>query len=375
MARRSSAGRSVEFCRGWRKLRLEVQLFFVYLEQLPVELAHGYTDPALGALAELESIVVPADEQMSDIQLSCRVLSPDQAEAMGHEWSIGARRVAAVACLEGFGECDLELIRSWAQAQDRYWTEEELKQVACEIAGTNVQKTAGDFVLASDISLAGCLHPYFVEGYVNGIRCFAERINSGHVEDARAEFVSSGWPPFLTLRLAETIDWLAQLVGFDEGVPTGGLGRAVAAFSHLIGFDSDTAAGTDLMWAMLGLEALYTSGHEGLSDQLREKVAVLLGDPHANMKRFRSLYDYRSRFVHGSLDIPLSYSPFDAVDSFSDSEGKTYHAELTAVALLLSSLQAMVAQGRSRLEFKWGLEDDSHRTGQALQPDASRSAH
>ena len=91
--------------------------------------------------------------------------------------------------------------------------------------------------------------------------------------------------------------------------------------------------------------------------QLREKVQVLLGRVETYKKRFTGLYNFRSEFIHGGRDLPLAYTPYDAVDAFWKSEGAVYDAELLATSLLIASLQIMASRKMTELQFRWVLDE------------------
>jgi len=139
--------------------------------------------------------------------------------------------------------------------------------------------------------------------------------------------------------------------------PQGAVGRAVSAVSHIL-FDRDASIGVvQLMWVMIGLEALYMHGKEGLAQQLYEKGQVVLGAIREHNKTFRNLYSYRSRFVHGGIDIPLSYSPYDAVLRYEQVRDEAYATEIAATAFLLATLQKMIQMGVHNLDFDWKLRE------------------
>ena len=108
------------------------------------------------------------------------------------------------------------------------------------------------------------------------------------------------------------------------------------------------------MWCMIGLESLYTRGKEGLAEQLFEKAQVLLGPVGSNKKKFKKLYSFRSRFVHGDLDFPLAYTPYDA--DRMKTEDELDEAAFLSIAFLLATLQRMIQDGMTDLNYKWVLE-------------------
>jgi hypothetical protein len=220
-------------------------------------------------------------------------------------------------------------------------------------AADDLRKLAGDIILAASIASPGALDPvevvYSVDGQVRNTAF--PRLGGG---EARKEAKKKGWPPLAELSVATCLQWLYRIPGFVEGVPSGPLGRAITALSQIspLGEPESSAA---LMWCMVGLEALYTRGKEGIASQLLEKAQVLLGPVGRDRKAFRGLYDYRSRFVHGGLDFPLSYTPYDGLDAFLDAQLNLYDNELLAEALLLATLQAMVTRDLMDLHFRWEL--------------------
>jgi hypothetical protein len=107
-----------------------------------------------------------------------------------------------------------------------------------------------------------------------------------------------------------------------------------------------------MFWALLGLEALYGRGRDGLADQLRSKSEVFLGAPAAHRRVISKMYDFRSRFIHGDLDVPFQAAPFDELSGFTE---RLDEAELTGIALLVSSLQTLAAANQQELEFKYTL--------------------
>ena len=340
-------------------MQIEVRLMFVYFEQMPRFVSEfGFPATDVEALRQLESATFIPHVDFAELELSLHVLSSEAAVAEGYDWHRPelAERVQHIALFSGNVDFDQVALSDSLAAQGIVKSADEFNELkASIIVSSCLRKFAGDFVLAAEVASPGAMHPTQVQCHINGHQRWQQPIRPSLLTEARAEFSKAAWPPLSDLALTETLAWLRSVPGFDEGVPSGSLGRAIAALSHVVGYESESS-GAALMWGMVGLESLYTSGREGLSEQLREKVAVLLGSPDEDKKRFSGLYSFRSRFVHGGLDTPLAYTPYDAVDAFRKLEGDMFRAELTAVALLTSTLQAMAAQGRTELDFRWVLE-------------------
>ena len=106
------------------------------------------------------------------------------------------------------------------------------------------------------------------------------------------------------------------------------------------------------MWGMVGLEALYCRGKDGLRAQVSEKAQLLLGVLSSHKKRIGQLYDYRSSFLHGSRDIPFAQrereDDQDAMQFFWQSDDES----ALAIIALLASIQELVVRNWHELEFR-----------------------
>ncbi|MHB8825499.1 MAG: hypothetical protein ACYC39_09555 [Thiobacillus sp.] len=208
--------------------------------------------------------------------------------------------------------------------------------------------------------LANVLHP----GALSATAGFVF-VNNVYVGEAPAFFAGNwdqaiyaaqkfGWPTFQTLRITQAWPWLASTRCIDDGVGRNSVGRALAALSYAAPGSWESESSLDLAWALLGLEALYCVGHVGLREQLVAKTELVLGPRIENKKAFGTMYDFRSRLIHGDMDLPLRYSGFDAVpdverhyDHLSDFQG-------LALVALLATLQAMIKNDWSSLTFHYG---------------------
>ena len=157
------------------------------------------------------------------------------------------------------------------------------------------------------------------------------------------------WPETAILPLDQTWSWLLGIPGFQQGVPSGRAGRAVAALSHLL----EARPPSGLMYALLGLEALYCESTRHLLQQLREKAQLVLGAPTEHKKAFRDAYGFRSRFVHGDINLPLAYTPYDANPDFERFSSESYKAESLVSQVLVATVQKMVAEDLYDLEFRY----------------------
>lgn len=179
-----------------------------------------------------------------------------------------------------------------------------------------------------------------------------------------------GWPPLCRLPIADVDEWLCRIPGVQESMGVDRTGRALAALSCILCRSPDQGSEMGIVWALLGLEALYGEGNQGLSQQILRKSELVLGTKRANKKRLAGVYNYRSRFLHGDIDMPFAFT-----DNHMDPPdlGKfmfeTYDYWGIATSMLVATLQQMVRLKLVELKFSLSLDkpdSDAVRTGDKL---------
>ena len=165
-----------------------------------------------------------------------------------------------------------------------------------------------------------------------------------------------GCPPLQTLSIPSAWSWLAATRCVDNGIARGPIGRALAALSYVAPGSVDSESSLNLAWVLLGLEALYCTSNIGLREQLIAKTELVLGHRNENKKAFGAMYDFRSRFLHGDMDLPLRYSTFNAVPAFERHYSDLGDYEGLALAALIGTLQVMIKNAWYGLQFKYELD-------------------
>jgi hypothetical protein len=110
------------------------------------------------------------------------------------------------------------------------------------------------------------------------------------------------------------------------------------------------------LWALLGIEAVYVVGEEGITQQIHEKTQIYLGEKSNFKKSIKSMYNFRSKFIHGELEIPSYFR-----HHHSSNEHEKYDKEITeatqlAVGILTATLQKLIIQDKKTLTFKYIIE-------------------
>lgn len=186
----------------------------------------------------------------------------------------------------------------------------------------------------------------------------------GNVDSAVEMARKEGWPPVRDIDVAKSWQWFSRLPGLESGIVSGAVGRAVAALSRIIYPETPSGdVSTSLTWALLGLEAIYGRGSIGIGEQLREKSELLFGECSSNKKRLAAAYNFRSRFLHGDLDIPFRYTEEFGHDEILKLSYAQWDAALFATVLLISTLQEFVLRDVYELYFPYTVSVKSPGSG------------
>ena len=168
------------------------------------------------------------------------------------------------------------------------------------------------------------------------------------------EIEKQNWPPITKLNVLDVFMWLKGMEGFDSGVAKSKLGIAYAAFSFMMG-DPGSSSKSKLVWALMGLEALYCKGGSGLREQLVSKTEVFLGERITHKKSFGKMYDYRSRLMHGDVNLVYRHNQYDGSRELNEFDSEFSNAEQLAISVLLSTLQKLCMLNIYELKFTYAV--------------------
>jgi hypothetical protein len=163
---------------------------------------------------------------------------------------------------------------------------------------------------------------------------------------------SIGWPKLCELSIAEAWRWFTTREGFREGLGGGPTGRAFNAVSRILEpTDSDEAM--KLVWALIGIEAVYVKGKVSIMEQVREKVQAFLGKQETYKKKIVEMYDFRSRFIHGDLDFPGLFVFADGHPAAERYHSDQFESVNMAVAILVATIQELILRDWSGIDFPY----------------------
>lgn len=204
----------------------------------------------------------------------------------------------------------------------------------------------GSISFLEGISTSGGEYPQWRDAGINALASFI------------AEIRKIGWPPIHALPLTQVWNWLRGVPGFEDGVSKSPLGRAIAALSYLVnGHHVGDDDHLNLVWALLGLEALYGKGNVGLRAQILDKSEAFLGVRKSHAKEFGWMYDFRSRFIHGDLDFTYQHNVHDATPEHEKFHSELWRATTLASSVLVASLQEMCIRNLFELSFRYAVVD------------------
>jgi hypothetical protein len=176
-----------------------------------------------------------------------------------------------------------------------------------------------------------------------------ESISSIH-QEAFLEIKKIGWPKFKNLKYQDVITWYKQFNLSFEKMADRKAEIALNAFSYL--FQDRTDMTLDLFWSLIGIEALYCTGKEGKAEQIFEKTQVVLGSISDFKKKVKTMYNFRSRLIHGDLNIPSAISKHFSLKEFEEYSDEFYDATIFSVAILTATLQELIYLKKDSLLFK-----------------------
>jgi hypothetical protein len=110
------------------------------------------------------------------------------------------------------------------------------------------------------------------------------------------------------------------------------------------------------MWAMIGVEAVFAPESAGVLQQLRGGARALLGYSQPAAKLISSMYEFRSRFVHGDLDFEGAASWKDLLEEEDGPAVERSRKDIgdaldMAIAILLASIQELIRRGWLGVQF------------------------
>ncbi|HYK77932.1 MAG TPA: hypothetical protein VEV16_13220, partial [Daejeonella sp.] len=123
--------------------------------------------------------------------------------------------------------------------------------------------------------------------------------------------------------------------------------RALNAFSQMFGKNTDPNS-SFLFWSILGIEALLAEGNNNILNQIKSKCILLFGEPKEFKKKINHLYDYRSRFVHGDINIPPKFFFIDEKFELEYWEYLNF-----SISILIALIRKLIRDDKTEFNFEY----------------------
>ena len=209
-----------------------------------------------------------------------------------------------------------------------------------------------NFIILTQIGIPGSLHIdkglFFQDGiYSRDFKPLGTCLISVAYDN------NSKWPHMEKIPIIDVWDYIRNKTNILTEKSNSNIENGLNAFTYL--FDESYNAMYNLFWAMSGIEALYADGEIGIGYQIDRKAKVFLGPPKGYKKVLTKLYNFRSKFIHGSMSIPINnaWLSNDDEDKYHD---EFYEMEYTAVRLLTATLKKIISNRMESFNFIFKLE-------------------
>jgi hypothetical protein len=112
-----------------------------------------------------------------------------------------------------------------------------------------------------------------------------DRIDVWSLQRAYEIILKYNWPANNDLSFTEGWNWHEKHLSYFDGFSINKTSRALNALSNIFTFNQYAQDFTkELLWAMVGIEALFTNGKGGILEQVKEKLAILFNNSTPHIK-------------------------------------------------------------------------------------------
>lgn len=190
----------------------------------------------------------------------------------------------------------------------------------------------------------------FLNGHIlgeNNLYLGKTNLVFSHLDFAYEKSYTIKWPSLKGIKLEETIKWfIFNDISLNKSSNCKA-SRAINAFSQMFG-KNDEPDSSFLFWCVLGIEALLAEGTTDITNQIKTKCILLLGEPTEFKKKLTQLYNYRSRFVHGDIDFPPKLFYHD--EEFENEYWDYLHF---SISILIALIRKLITENKTEFRFEY----------------------
>ena len=189
-----------------------------------------------------------------------------------------------------------------------------------------------------------------LEIYFNDQRYFQGLDMGNYIYNPSWHF-ERGWPKFRRVSVLEIYNWLEKKnIDFKKFSSTPAH-RALIAFVNLAS-SNHYSIEHHMMWSMNGIEALYNTSSDSIVRQINERTQLILGQLSGPNNTVKKLYNWRSQFSHGKLNLLMLYGEANR----EETKQNKFYNEVSdqiklAIHILTASVQELVLQDKTEFKF------------------------
>jgi len=212
-----------------------------------------------------------------------------------------------------------------------------------------------ELVLSANIARPGCFSVYKGAVFINDQKIEDTYSFSGVLGDAYDTLLKIRYPQICFLEIGIIRKWIKDnnINFLDSEKPANKLSTAIYCLTYVC--SDDLSSAENLIYCMIALEALYTKSHDNITEQLNSKIQIYLGEINDYKKIIKNMYAIRSRFLHGDMPIKPIFLYGNTVTE-SDYEDEIYDALLISTRILIRTIQKMIIENRTELDFEYKLK-------------------
>lgn len=165
------------------------------------------------------------------------------------------------------------------------------------------------------------------------------------------------WPAVRFIPLMTVRNWYEELDLFSKYVGQSRIDKAL--FSLLYFCEESKVNPSKIVWLAHAIEAIYELSHSAIIHTLKERIATVLINDEKNessrksiTKKINKFYQYRSDFVHGTLNMVIPSEDILEMDGHSEYVEELFQTEEFTFKLLIASIQKLIGEGWEEYNFK-----------------------
>ena len=169
-------------------------------------------------------------------------------------------------------------------------------------------------------------------------------LSSYNLEEALNRTMLGHGPAVKVIDLERVRDWYDKLNLDTKQKSDTPIEKTLFSLMHLCRIDGDISS---ILWIFHALESIYSTKVGESFSNLINRISSLLNltknETTKLKKRLRSLYDHRSSMIHGGYKVhhPMGYETIDP--RLDDDISKNYELNQLGIALIISSIQALIS--------------------------------